>query len=126
MSPATSVGPAVYGPNPTLFWLIFALFVIGAAIQEENNLKTELEDEYRLWRRNTPFFIPIPSRIANGIQLLIKRLIKKDWPSNNKEILTVLTFFGILTIVSSIVFMIAVQFFSEFANFITSFIDWIP
>ncbi len=117
---------SMYGISPTIFWLISALFIIGAAIQEENQLKTVLKEEHEIWRQNTPFLIPIPSRIKNGIQWFVKRLIKKDWPINNKETLIVLAFFGTLIIVSSLLFMIVVGFLSNIFMFISGLIDWYP
>lgn len=110
---------------PTLFWLIAALFIIAAAIQEENKLSLTLGENYTTWRQSTPFLLPLPSRITDTIQWLVKRLIKKDWPSDTKELLFILSVFGILLILSSVLFwFVVINIVSEIVYLITGLIDW--
>ena len=107
-----------------IIWLIFALFVIGAAIQEENHLMMVFKEEHETWRQTTPFLLPLPTRITNGIQWFVRQVIKKDWPSNSKEIVMVLAFFGIMIIFSSILFGLVVGILSEIFSSLRGFIDW--
>ncbi|MHA1947091.1 MAG: hypothetical protein ACW97W_13390 [Candidatus Hodarchaeales archaeon] len=118
----TSIAPGVHGPNPIIFWLISALFIIGAAIQEEQKLRKELTEEHELWRKNIPFLLPLPSRITNGMQWFVKRLINKDWPSNYKEILIVLAFFGLLIVLINLLFSFIVFIISDIIRALR--IDW--
>ncbi|MFW9906035.1 MAG: methyltransferase family protein [Candidatus Thorarchaeota archaeon] len=110
--------------SPTIIWLISALFIVGAAIQEENHLMMVFKEEHEKWRQTTPFLLPVPTRISNGIQWLVRHVIKKDWPSNHKEILMVLAFFGIMIIFSSMLLGFVVGILSEIFSSLHGLIDW--
>ena len=94
---------------PSLPWLIVTLILIGLAIVEENNLiknqKKDSIEQYSTWREKTPFLIPLPNSIKTVILFPIKKVLKKEWPENNKELLIVLILYSIIIILSSLPFM---------------------
>ena len=73
---------------PTLPWLIVTLIIIGLAITEENKLLGENNEKITTWRNKTPFMIPIPKVITSLILIPIKVVLKKDWPENGREIVS--------------------------------------
>ncbi len=94
--------PDHYIPAPTLFWLIYALSTIGIALREENQLLAQKNQEYVRWRSRTPFMVPLPKLVSGLILTPVKLLLKKDWPENDKEIVFVLTIYGLLLILCSL------------------------
>jgi len=80
------------------------LSAIGAAIHKENKMIAEIGENYRCYREQTPFIVPIPRKLKNLILIPTRLVLKKDWPENNRELLLVLIIYGIIVIAFSLPF----------------------
>lgn len=83
----------VWIPPPTTILLILNLLIIGLAIQEENNLM-KINDKYGNYREKVPFLFSVDRTIEQVITFPLRKIIKKDWPESNKEIILTLLIYG--------------------------------
>lgn len=90
-----------YFPPPSFLWAIMALFIVCLAMKEEINLIKELGEDYRRYREETSFLIPLPSKIKKIIAFPLKATKGKWFPGNNKEVFYVfIIYFFILVGIS--------------------------
>jgi len=62
-------------------------------------------EEYLTWRERTPFLLPLPRRISSFIMYPMRKVIQKEWPENNKEIVVVLLIYGGIVVLMSLPFL---------------------
>ena len=102
-------GYHIQPPLPTLPWLILTLILIGLAIAEENSLinkqKKDSNQQYFTWREKTPFLIPLPNSLKTVILFPSKKVLRKEWPENKKELIVVLVLYSLILILSSLPFI---------------------
>jgi hypothetical protein len=87
---------------PSTFFLITGLFIIGIAIHEENQLINSQMNEFLNYRNRTSFMIPLPHILKAYLIKLNDKIIKKEWPETDREILVLLAFYGFLLILVSV------------------------
>ncbi|MFW9867605.1 MAG: methyltransferase family protein [Candidatus Thorarchaeota archaeon] len=93
-----------FSMSSSLFWVISVLIIIGVALNEEVKMKKKFGEEYTKYQKNTPFLLPLPKRLSSALTFPIRKLIKKNFPENNKEILLVLVFIACVIIFLSLPF----------------------
>lgn len=91
-----------YVPPPSLPWLMSALTIIGAALHEENVMVEEHSEKYMKYRDKTPFMLPLPKQLSTLITVPARTLLKKNRPENGKEIVYVITMYGIMLVFLSL------------------------
>ncbi len=99
------IGFTIHPSLPTLPWLVVTFLLLGLAITEENNMIQKNMEEYTTFRSKTPFLIPLPRVLTSVILLPTRLVLKKDWPDNNRELVTILIVYGLILILSSLPFM---------------------
>jgi len=87
---------------PTFPFLVLSLVIIGMALNEENTMIRQHTEEYIPWRERTSFLVPLPRRIKSFITYPMRKLIKKEWPENNKDIVVVLLIYGGIVVLLSV------------------------
>ncbi len=87
---------------PTFPFLVLSLVIIGMALNEENTMIRQHTEEYITWRERTPFLFPLPRRIRSFITYPMRKLIKKEWPESNKDIIQVLLIYGSIVVLMSV------------------------
>ncbi|MFX0182835.1 MAG: hypothetical protein ACFE95_07115 [Candidatus Hodarchaeota archaeon] len=91
-----------YVPLPSLPWLLFALIIIGVALDEENDVLKKHYVKYLRFRATTPFMFPLPNQVSMLIITVNRLLLSKDYPENVKEIAVLLAFYGMILILLSL------------------------
>ncbi|MFX1285713.1 MAG: hypothetical protein ACFFB5_18880 [Promethearchaeota archaeon] len=105
-------GYGTYVPNPTFFWIVTSLILIAIAIREENTLLKAQSNFYLSWREKTPFLIHVPNKISFYLLKPVKRVIAKEWPETDKEILVTILVYGSILVFLTIVLAIIVGLIS--------------
>ncbi|MHA2244885.1 MAG: methyltransferase family protein [Candidatus Hodarchaeales archaeon] len=95
------VSPIGLSP-PTFPFLVLTLVIIGMAMNEENTMIQHHIEEYIIWRERTAFLFPLPGRIKSLINYPMRKLMKKEWPKNNKDIIRVLLIYGAIMVILSV------------------------
>lgn len=90
---------------PTFPFLVLSFVIIGMALNEENTMIRQHTEEYITWRERTPFLFPLPRRIRSLITYPMRKLIKKEWPESNKDIIQVLLIYGAIVVLMSVPFV---------------------
>ncbi|MFX0001588.1 MAG: methyltransferase family protein [Candidatus Hermodarchaeota archaeon] len=90
------------GLNASLPWVIFALIVVTVAFFEDIKLSEKYPEEYKEYRKNTPFLIKIPNRLKPIITRFIRYVIKKDFPETKRDVLKVVCISGLLLLILSL------------------------
>ncbi|MFX1283136.1 MAG: methyltransferase family protein [Promethearchaeota archaeon] len=96
-----SIPPFALFP-PTFPFLILTLVIVGMALNEENTMIRQHTEEYITWRERTPFLVPLLQRISSLITYPMRKVIKKEWPENNKDIIVVLLIYGGIVVLLSL------------------------
>ncbi|UCG90731.1 MAG: hypothetical protein JSU57_03090 [Candidatus Heimdallarchaeota archaeon] len=96
-----SIPPFTLFP-PTFPFLVLTLVIIGMALNEENTMIRQHTEEYLTWRERTPFLVPLPRRISSLIAYPLRKVIKKEWPENNKDIIRVILIYGVIVVLLSV------------------------
>ena len=94
-----------YIPAPSLLWLIMALLIVSISLKEELTLFQEQPEEYHAFRQKAPFLFPLPMRISDLFLFPAQKFLKKDWPESNKDIFILMSFYGVILIVSSLIYL---------------------
>lgn len=97
-----SISPPIGLSAPTFPFLVLSLVIIGMAMNEENTMIQQHIEEYIIWRERTAFLFPLPRRIRSLIKYPMRKLIKKEWPENNKDIIKVLLIYGVIVLMMSV------------------------
>jgi len=92
-------------PPPTSPFLVLNLIIIGMAMHEENTMLQTHTQEYLTWRQRTAFIVPLPKGLRSIISYPMRKIIQKEWPESNKEIVLILLTYGILVVLISIPFV---------------------
>ena len=95
-----------YNPAPSLPWLISALVVTGVALGEEIKMAEKHGEKYLKYQHDTPFMIPLPKVISKAITTPTRLLFKKDFPENNKQIISTIAVHTIILIMLSLPFVL--------------------
>ncbi|MFX0028397.1 MAG: methyltransferase family protein [Candidatus Hermodarchaeota archaeon] len=93
-----------YSMNSSLFWVLSVLIIIGIALNEELKMKRKFGVDYLKYQQKTPFLLPLPKKLSSALNFPIKKLIKKKFPENKKEILIILVFIACFIILLSLPF----------------------
>ncbi len=105
-------GYGSYVPNPTFFWIVTSLILIAIAIREENTLLKAQSDLYISWREKTPFLIYIPNKISFYFLKPVKKVITKEWPETDKEILVTILVYGSISVFLTLILFFIMGFIS--------------
>lgn len=99
-----------YVPPPSLLWLISAMAIIGLALMEEVEL-AHRDEEYRQYRREVPFMIPLPRPLAKALKAPMTLMLKKEFPQSRRDVvLTILLYTAILIALSALIFLLTPRF----------------
>ncbi|MFX1280387.1 MAG: methyltransferase family protein [Promethearchaeota archaeon] len=93
-----------YSMSSSFFWVISVLIIIGIALNEELKMKRKFGVEYLKYQQKTPFLLPLPKKLSSALNFPIKKLIKKKFPENKKEILIILVVIACFIILLSLPF----------------------
>lgn len=85
----------------TLPWLISTLIIIGVAFMEEIKMKRLAGDEYHLYLQKTPFLFPLPRALSRLLWSPLKLFAKKDLPHRKRQVVLLLVFYGVISILAS-------------------------
>jgi hypothetical protein len=88
----------------SLPWLISSLVIICVALLEEIKMQKNYPVEYQNYKKQAPFFFPLPDFISRIITLPVKLLIGKEQPENGREVATIFFVYLGLLILLSILF----------------------
>jgi protein-S-isoprenylcysteine O-methyltransferase Ste14 len=102
-------GYGAYIPNPTFFWVVTSLILIAIAIREENVLLKTQSRLYISWRKKTPFLFYLPNNFSFFLLKPVKRVIAKEWPETDKEILITILIYGTILIILSIMLFLILE-----------------
>ncbi|MBN1216804.1 MAG: DUF1295 domain-containing protein [Candidatus Lokiarchaeota archaeon] len=84
--------------------LISILIIIALSLREDINMRKKYGEQYIRYQETTPFMVRLPKRITLTLKKSLKKLIKKDYPENNKDILIIILFYaGIIMGISIII-----------------------
>jgi len=86
----------------TFMWFLSALIIIGIALYEEIIMNHKFPEVYAEYRKKSSFLFPLPKFIKSIFTFPMRFLFKKDLPETRKEILTILSYYGILIILISL------------------------
>jgi len=87
-----------YSISDSLPWLISTLIIIGIAMLEEIKMSKIYGDEYEDYRKNSFFMLPFPKYICRVISAPFRVFFNKNFPTKRREIVTVLSFYFVLTV----------------------------
>lgn len=90
-----------YQPEPSLPWLLSSLIVICVALNEERVMIEQSDNQYRTYRKNTPFMLPLPRFLSKLFTAPNRALLKKELPENGFEVLYTFVIYLVLSIASS-------------------------
>lgn len=91
-----------YVPPPSLPWLIAATALIGVSLNEEINMSRRYGEKYERYRRETPFMLPLPKIVSKILSAPAKLILKKDYPQNRKETISLILSYIVILILLSI------------------------
>ncbi|TKJ23027.1 MAG: hypothetical protein CEE43_04740 [Promethearchaeota archaeon Loki_b32] len=87
----------------SLPWLLSALIIISVALIEEIDMKKKYSENYINYQKETPFLFPLPKTIKSILMFPLRKVFKKNFPENKKEVLFIVSFYGgILVLISFI------------------------
>lgn len=89
-------------PAPSFPWLISALAIVGVALHEEQTMIKKHGDKYKKYMEKTPFMIPLPKKLSTIITAPARMAIKKNWPENRKQTLSILLIYFCILVLSSL------------------------
>jgi protein-S-isoprenylcysteine O-methyltransferase Ste14 len=115
-----SYGLMLYGPtlnnmkkswgwNGTLPWLLSTMIIIGICMLEEINMKKIAGKSYEDYRNSTPFLFPIPHFLKQILAAPMHWLIRKNRPSNRREV-------GLTMLIYTLVFIALSLFWVDFKS----------
>jgi HEAT repeat protein/protein-S-isoprenylcysteine O-methyltransferase Ste14 len=93
----------------TLPWLLSTLIIIGVALMEEIKMKQYAGDEYRLFRRKTPFLLPLPRWVNRLVWSPLKLFGQKEQPDRKGQVVVLLLFYGSVSILASLFYSGLIQ-----------------
>ena len=95
-----------YQPEPSFPWLLSSLIIICVALNEERVMIDQSDTQYKKYRKNTPFMIPLPRFLSILLMAPYRLIIKKDFPQNGLEILYTFVIYLTLLIASSLLVLL--------------------
>ncbi|OYT40996.1 MAG: hypothetical protein B6U89_00360 [Desulfurococcales archaeon ex4484_58] len=98
------VSPFTKIPAPGLPFTILFYTLIYKALSEEVDLLKKYGDEYREYREQSSFIIPLPLRFKKLLLSISRKVIGKDLPDNIDEVRKVVFTYFILTLLISMPF----------------------
>ncbi|NIP66660.1 DUF1295 domain-containing protein [Candidatus Bathyarchaeota archaeon] len=78
-------GMGYYNPGGGLVWILSALLIICIALREEIEMSDAHGEEYKAYRKQTPFFLPLPRVLRAVITAPVKLLLGKTFPETKRE-----------------------------------------
>jgi protein-S-isoprenylcysteine O-methyltransferase Ste14 len=94
-----------WGIATSLPWLLSAMIIIGVALLEERNMKKQLEVQYEIYSKKTPFLFPLPRFISSISTFPSRLLFKKKFPEQKGEIVAILCIYSILLVGLSYIYI---------------------
>jgi protein-S-isoprenylcysteine O-methyltransferase Ste14 len=101
----TALAPTPFGgyqPEPSLPWLISSTIVVCLALSEEIAMIEKEDEKYLEYRRRTPFMLPLPRLVSRAFTAPNRIVLKKEYPSNLREVLYTFMIYIMILIVLSL------------------------
>ncbi|MFX1395672.1 MAG: DUF1295 domain-containing protein [Promethearchaeota archaeon] len=90
----------------SLPWLFSALIVVSVAFFEDIKMNESNPEVYGDYRSRTQFLIPLPKFVRNALLFPLKKVFKKDFPENGKEIFFIILFYGGICVLISFILIL--------------------
>lgn len=78
-------GMGYYNPGGGLVWILSSLLIICIALREEIETNDTHGEEYKAYRKQTPFFLPFPRVLRVVITAPVQLLLEKTFPESKRE-----------------------------------------
>jgi protein-S-isoprenylcysteine O-methyltransferase Ste14 len=95
-----------WGFSDGLPFLLSAVVIIGVALIEEIKMRRDHGQEYEVYRRQTPFMLPLPRFVSTVTVAPLRFILKKERPETGKEVAIVLAVYAGLLVLLSIPFVV--------------------
>lgn len=92
------------GLKASLPWVISALIVVSVAFLEDIEMSKKYPEKYKIYRERTSFLIPLPKSLKSIVSFPIRFILRKNFPETKKEVLLVVTLYGVILIGLSLLF----------------------
>jgi protein-S-isoprenylcysteine O-methyltransferase Ste14 len=93
-------------PGASLPWALSSLVLVCVALWEEVSMRRLRGAEYESYAARVPFLVPLPSLVSNALRAPMRRVLKKDWPENGRDIGLVFLVYTALLVVLSLPFVL--------------------
>jgi protein-S-isoprenylcysteine O-methyltransferase Ste14 len=100
-------GPRIqWSVESTLPWVLAALILVCVALKEEILMRRDGGAEYGEYLSRSPFLFPVPDAISRVVSAPMRFVIRKEWPTNGRDVLVVFAVYSVLAIMLSLPFVL--------------------
>lgn len=99
-------GWGYYNPGGGLVWILSALLIICIALREEIEMRDAYGEEYKAYRKQTAFFLPLPRVLRAVITAPVKLLLGKTFPESKREATYIFGLYFVIALLFSLPLLI--------------------
>ena len=100
-------GPRIgWTVDSTMPWIVASLILVCVALKEEITMRRHRSTDYQEYLSRTPFLFPVPKSISRIVSAPMRLVIRKEWPTNGRDVVVAFAVYASIAIVTSLPFVL--------------------